>query len=337
MKAVFKFFGTIFKIFNKGFYYLCGILAKGFFYYPKKFFEFMSKIFKNSKRLPKVVKHFEKRQLQPEICLLLILYFLAGCTLYRILYVKPVDVVHHNFDDIKNLPSNNDGTVSDNTDNTGNNSSNNNQTDTTTHLGVWEDNNPYRKFAKTPLDQVNIASLKRQNKDVVAWLSVDGTTINYPIVQTTDNSYYLEHSFWNYKTYNGWTFMDYRNDPEMNDDNTIFYGHNLLNKTAFGSLADVFTTNWANTSNKSIVVITETKKYYYLIFSAYYTTPEVYYLQNTFYSRDEYKNFLETISSRNILNIDNSVSVNDKIITLSTCNDGSAGRKVVHAKLVAVY
>ena len=73
------------------------------------------------------------------------------------------------------------------------------------------------------------------------------------------------------------------------------------------------------------------------LFSAYYISPEVYYLQNVFYSKDEYQSFLNTISSRNALAIDNSVSVNDRIITLSTCHDGSSGRSVVHARLVSVY
>ena len=54
--------------------------------------------------------------------------------------------------------------------------------------------------------------------------------------------------------------MDYRNDPNMNDNNTIFYGHNLLNKTAFGSIADIFSVNWQKNSNKSIMIITENKK-----------------------------------------------------------------------------
>ena len=51
---------------------------------------------------------------------------------------------------------------------------------------------------------------------------------------------YLNHSFDKSYSSGGWTFMDYRNDSNMNDKNTIFYGHNLLNHTAFGSLSKVF-------------------------------------------------------------------------------------------------
>ncbi len=327
MKKVASFFVYIFRMTLKGFYFLCSLLSKGFFFYPKQFFIFLTKVFKENKFLNRVVKHYEKRQLQPEFCLLIILYFVAFCTLTKILYVKPVDVVHHDIDNINDQVESKD-TATTLTDSSDNNASS---------LVVFEDSNPYRKFAKTDLNSVNILDLKNSNSDTVAWLSVDGTTINYPIVQTTDNDYYLNHSYDRSKKKTGWTFMDYRNNSDMSDNNTIFYGHNLFNKTAFGSISDIFSVNWQKSSNKSILVITENKKYYYTIFSAYYIEPEIYYLQNVFYDNDEYQEFLNTISSRNILDIDNSVTVNDRIITLSTCSDDNTGRKVVHAKLVAVY
>lgn len=330
MKTIFKFFTNIFKTFLKGFYFLCSILSKGFFFYPKQLFVFLKKIFKESTFFDKLVKHYTKRQEQPEFCLLIILYVLAFVTLFKILYVKPVEVVHHNINPSDNTPIKSDDSTTPASDDT-------NTSNSSTGTGVFEDSNPYRKFAKTKLDQVNIAELKKQNPDVVGWLSVDGTNINYPIVKSNDNDYYLGHSFNKRSTQTGWTFMDYRNNSNMSDYNTIFYGHNLLNKTAFGSLSNIFTEKWVNNSNKSIVFITEKKTYYYTIFSAYYTSPEVYYLQNVFYSKDEYQKFLNTISSRNALAIDNSVSVNDRIITLSTCHDGSSGRSVVHARLVSVY
>ena len=107
------------------------------------------------------------------------------------------------------------------------------------------------------------------------------------------------------------------------------------NEATAGKLSEKLNVTTARVA--SILNSLENKKYYYTIFSAYYVAPEVYYLQNVFYDTDTYQEFLNTISSRNILNIDNSVNVNDKIITLSTCSDDNTGRKVVHAKLVAVY
>ena len=55
---------------------------------------------------------------------------------------------------------------------------------------------------------------------------VDGTNINYPIVQTTDNDFYLNHNILKRYSTDGWTFLDFRNNS-VNDKNTIFYGHNM--------------------------------------------------------------------------------------------------------------
>ena len=95
------------------------------------------------------------------------------------------------------------------------------------------------KFKKV----IDFNSLLGVNDQVVGWLSVDTTNINYPIVQTKNNDYYLNHDINKSLSGSGWTFMDYRNNPDMSDDNTIFYGHNLLNKTAFGSIDNIFKSN----------------------------------------------------------------------------------------------
>ena len=194
--------------------------------------------------------------------------------------------------------------------------------------------NLYRIYNKYKLSDINIQKLRESNVDTVAWLIVEGTNINYPIVQSVTNEYYLTHSFDHSYTHNGWTFMDYRNDSLMNDKNTIFYGHNLFNGTAFGSLSNVFRTNHSDI--RVMVITSDRKKYTYKVFSAYEIDPEVYYLQTNFSSDESYQQFLNTISSRNKIGVDNSVGVGDKIITLSTCTDDNSGRKVIHAKLVEV-
>ena len=327
------------KVLIRGFFYICSILAKGFYFYPKQLFIFLGKLFKTEK-FNKIIKYYEKRQGQPEFCLLFILYVIAILTLIKILYVKPQEVVHNNIDFEVEENINNDTDIEDeiidsdivDTDNNSNDSTNS----SSSNSGIVIDTNPYRLFAKISLDSVNFNDLKSQNSDTVAWISVDGTNINYPIVQTDNNDYYLDHSFDKSYKKNGWTYMDYRNNIDMTDNNTIFYGHNLLNKTAFGSIANIFTDDWANNSNHSIVVLTEGKRYIYKVFSAYYIDPEIYYLQTIFYSDSEYQSFLNTLSARNIINIDNSVLVTDKIITLSTCTEDNKGRKVVHAKLISV-
>ena len=184
----------------------------------------------------------------------------------------------------------------------------------------------------TALKDIDFNKLRNTNPDVVLWIMVDGTNINYPIVQTTNNEYYLKHSILKKYSTDGWTFLDYRNNIN-NDRNTIFYGHNLLNKTAFGSIGKIFTKEYLKNSNHEIYVIDDNNIYVYKIFSIYYSEPVVDYLQIDFID-EEYQEFLNKLKNKSKFNYNIELNANDKIITLSTCTNDNSGRKVVHAKLI---
>ena len=84
---------------------------------------------------------------------------------------------------------------------------------------------------------IDFESLRKINSDVKGWIKVNGTKINYPFVQTSDNSFYLNHSFDKSKNKNGWVFLDYRNNlNNPNQKNCILYAHNMKNQTMFGTL-----------------------------------------------------------------------------------------------------
>lgn len=183
-------------------------------------------------------------------------------------------------------------------------------------------------------DSYDFSELKSKNSDTVAWLNVDSTYINYPVVQTSDNQYYLKHSFIKEKKQSGWPFMDYRNHKDMSDKNTIFYGHNLLNKNSFGSLSFLFEDSWKKSSNRKIVVLTENKQYIYEIFSIYYSDSITNYLQINFSDDNSYLTFLNNIKEKSLVDLEVQFTVSDRIITLSTCTEDNQGRKVVYAKLI---
>ena len=129
---------------------------------------------------------------------------------------------------------------------------------------------------------VDFNSLKRTNPDVVGWLKVNGTNINYPFVQSSDNDYYLTHSF--NKSYNGagWVFLDYRNNG-TNNKNTIIYAHGRSNKTMFGTLKNVLNNGWLNNTNNYVIKIsTETENSLWQIFSVYRIPTTSDYLQTNF-------------------------------------------------------
>ena len=180
-----------------------------------------------------------------------------------------------------------------------------------------------------------ISELKKINSDTVGWLSLNNSKINYPVVQANDNEKYLDYSFDLTKNLNGWIFLDYRNNPNDLDKNSIIYGHSGNYYVMFGSLKNVLNKNWyTNSSNQIITFNTETNSKKWQIFSIYVIETTNDYIQTEFENDEEYQNFLNTMKSRSIYDFGQNLSVNDKILTLSTCYDTSNKRLVIQAKLL---
>ena len=193
--------------------------------------------------------------------------------------------------------------------------------------------NPYWDYIGMNMIDVNFSELKNINNDVRGWIKLNGTNINYPFVQSSDNKYYLTHSF--DKSYNsaGWLFLDYRNNSTDNR-NTIIYAHGRNDKTMFGSLRNVLSNNWLKDTNNYVIKIsTEKENSLWQIFSTYHLPTTSDYLQTNFNNDNEFQDFINMIISRSSYNFNTSVSVNDNILTLSTCYNNS-DKMVVHAKLI---
>ena len=181
--------------------------------------------------------------------------------------------------------------------------------------------------------KIDFNVLKQVNSDTVAFLKVNGTEIEYPIVKTTNNDFYLKHSF--DKTYNaaGWIFCDYRNKFDKTDKNIVIYGHNRKNGTMFSSLRNILKKEWYNNpENLKIQLITENEEINYEVFSIYQIEKEIYYLQTEFYNDDEYLSFIKTLKDRSIKKFDVNLTPENQILTLSTCANDNNYRVVLHAK-----
>jgi sortase B len=85
---------------------------------------------------------------------------------------------------------------------------------------------------------VDFAALKALNSEIVGWVLIPNTPVNYPVVQHNDNDYYLTHSFLGRYDEFGAVFMDYRSDPYLADYTTVLYGHHLKNGEMFAKVAD---------------------------------------------------------------------------------------------------
>ena len=194
----------------------------------------------------------------------------------------------------------------------------------------------YWSYIKMNLINVDFKELKERNNDTVAWIQVGGTNINYPVVQTKDNSYYLKHSFDKKYTDAGWVFMDYRNDSNNFGKNTIIYAHARKDRTMFGSLKNILTNDWYKDKNNHIIKLsTETENTLWQVFSVYHINTETYYITTSFKSDNNYKDFIKTIKNRTALYFNTNVTEKDKILTLSTCYTKKQ-KVVLHAKLIKV-
>ena len=184
---------------------------------------------------------------------------------------------------------------------------------------------------------VNLADLKKMNNDVVGWLKVNGTNINYPYVKTDNNTFYLTHSIDKSKNSAGWVFLDYRNNSDNYDKNNIIYAHARVDKTMFGSLKDALTKEWFNKEEEKIIkTSTLTENSIWQIFSVYKINNTTDYLNINFKDEDEFLKFSNKLKERSIFNFNIDINKDDKILTLSTCFNKNV-KTVMHAKLIKTY
>lgn len=197
------------------------------------------------------------------------------------------------------------------------------------------ENNNEEEPVKIQVYELDFDKLFSVNGNTVGWITVPGTSINYPVAQAPDNSFYLNHSFDKSKNTAGWIFADYRNKFDGADKNIIIYGHNRVDTSMFATLKNTQKANWYNNSNnKYISFVTPSGTQVYETFSVYTIQMESYYLQTDFNSDIEYLNFLNTLKSRSVHDFGTKLSADDKIITLSTCDSTGKSRVILHAKKI---
>ena len=197
-------------------------------------------------------------------------------------------------------------------------------------------NKDYGQFIpnETKFLSVNFEELKSENPNVVAWLCVPDADINYPVLQTDNNDFYLNHSYDGEYNTAGWIFADFRSTFDHLGRNTVIYGHNLESGSMFGSLKNLNRIpNWFSDKERRYVYLdTPNASYIFQIISVY-TTADNKYIKHNLANDEIYQEFLDYLQTQNTLkDIAEDVDITDKILTLSTCQNGR--RLSVQAKLV---
>ena len=178
--------------------------------------------------------------------------------------------------------------------------------------------------------------LFKQNEDMVAWIKIENTNMDYPVMQTKDRpDYYLRRNFYKEYSYYGTPYIDENCDIETSD-NLIIYGHHIKNNQLFGILEKYKNENFYK-ENKIIEFTTKNKSAKYEIIAVFTT---VAYSKDTFKyyeyiimdDKEEFDTFINKCKELSFYSIEKSAEYEDKLITLSTCEySRKNGRLVVVA------
>ena len=183
------------------------------------------------------------------------------------------------------------------------------------------------KLAETDLD-----ALRRINPDVVGWIFIPGSKVNYPIVQGEDNQYYLEHTWDNQKNSAGSIFLEAMNGANLTDCRSILYGHNMANMSMFAVLHN-YASIWYAQEYPYVYLVTDEGILRYEIYATYNAEVESQtYALNL--NQRTIAAFIDMTLEESELDLGIVPADTDRILTLSTCTGNYETRRVVHARLV---
>lgn len=165
---------------------------------------------------------------------------------------------------------------------------------------------------------VDFDALREVNPDIVAWIYLEDTKINYPVVQGDDNSYYLKHMFegsWNSA---GCIFLDSRNERDLSDRHSIIYGHHMKNDTMFSGLDNYKKQEFYDT-HPTILLMTPARNYKIEVFAGYVASVEDDAWELGFTAAG-YEDWLTAAKDKSCFTSAIEPGVSDKVVTLSTCS-----------------
>lgn len=187
-----------------------------------------------------------------------------------------------------------------------------------------------------------VAKLKEENSDVIGWIQIENSTIDYPILQTTNNEYYLTHNYKREKSKYGSIYLNSKCNILDDNSNLIIYGHNMKDRQMFNQILNYMDKSYYN-EHKRVKIATEQGESEYIIISVFkskifYQDKEdafKYYNYTSFENSDEYNKFIENCKKIELYDTGVSAEYGEQLITLVTCEYSQEdGRFVVVAKKV---
>lgn len=185
--------------------------------------------------------------------------------------------------------------------------------------------------------EVDFEALLKESADAVGWLYCEGTTINYPVVQGKDNTFYLHHNYSGEAQKSGAVFVDADNRAGFQDANTFIYGHYMNDGSMFAVLR-----SWEEEGfyeeHPVMWLLTPEQDYKVVLFAGYSTTAgsDTYLIFEK--QGKEFEEYLQACAEKSDFQTDIAVDGTKNCIVLSTCALYTAtnSRYVMHGMLVPV-
>ena len=182
---------------------------------------------------------------------------------------------------------------------------------------VEQGTEPGAEVDTTIWPQVDFEALAQVNPDIVGWIVIEGTNINYPIVQGSDNSYYLRHLFDGSYNSAGCIFLDAACSENFSDHHSIIYGHHMKNKTMFAGLVD-YKDQAFYEEHPVALLLTPEGNYKIRFFSGYVASNKSNGWRKNFEGQ-ELEKWISELGERSCFTPSEIPPADARIITLSTC------------------
>ena len=183
-----------------------------------------------------------------------------------------------------------------------------------------------------PDTNINFDELKQQYPQVVGWLKMDDLEISYPIVQTTDNTHYLNYDATDAPSIDGAIFLDYRNASFSDDLHALVYGHNMLDGSMFGTLQQYIDEQFYRNGKGTFAIYTPTGSYQYKIFAVQVVDASNEAYTVGYKTAEVYDSFVNNLKEGSLYDTGVEMESLDHVVTLSTCTD--TDRLIVSGKRI---
>ncbi len=179
---------------------------------------------------------------------------------------------------------------------------------------------PNANLSESSQASIDFVSLNALNSDILGWIGNNDHEIDYPLVQGTDNEYYLTHLFTKEANKLGSIFMDYRNKPDFTDRNTIIYGHNMKDGSMFSSLTNYKNPDYYNTF-PTLPIYSPDGNFLIELFAGNVVDGSYESVRYDFLSDEDFMSYVDSLIKQSTFRSSTLMSPQDRIVTLVTCSD----------------